>query len=119
MILWYSQKCMHWQLHYLFVRSQTGIEPVYLLVPSKSAEYNVMPLILNAATPVGTVSKPITSSGSKTPDSLRNLIVSDWTNYITCDFPTPPGQLRNTLQVQLLHAACHLTLKNLCTCDCD
>ena len=38
---------------------------MYLLVPSKNAECNVMPPILNAATPVGAVSNTMTSSGSK------------------------------------------------------
>ena len=70
---------------------------MYLLVPSRSAECNVMPLMLNAATPVGTVSNTMTSSGSKVADCLRNLVVSEWINHMTCDLPTPPGPLRNTL----------------------
>ena len=45
-----------------------------------------MPLILNAATPVGAVSNTITSSGSKVPDNLSNFNVSEWTNFMTCDF---------------------------------
>ena len=42
----------------------SGWKPEYLLVPSKNAECKVMPLILNAATPVGAVSNNMTSSGS-------------------------------------------------------
>ena len=40
---------------------------MYLLVPSSSAECNVMPLMLKAATPVGAVSNTI-SSGSNVPE---------------------------------------------------
>ena len=53
--------------------------------------------MLNAATPVGAVSNTMTSSGSKVPDRLRNLMVSEWINVMTCDLPTPPGPLRNTV----------------------
>ena len=72
----------------------SGWKPVYLLVPSSSA---VMPLMLNAATPVGAVSNTMTSSGSNAPDCSKNLIVSEGINRMTCDLPTLPGPLRNTL----------------------
>ena len=39
-------------------------DKLYLAVPSRTAEWRVMPLILNVATPVGAVSNAITSSGS-------------------------------------------------------
>ena len=42
---------------------------------NRKAECKVMPLILNAATPVGAVSNTITSSGSIAPDNLKNLSV--------------------------------------------
>ena len=61
----------------------SGWKPVYLLVPSSSAECNVMPLMLNAATPVGAVSNTMTSSGSKAPNCLRNLIVSECIDHMT------------------------------------
>ena len=70
---------------------------MYLLRPRRNAECNVMPFILNAATPVGAVSNTVTSSGSSMPDSLRNLSESEWISLITWDLPTPPGPLRNTL----------------------
>jgi len=84
------------------------LKPI-ILRPSSSAERKVMPLILNAATPVGTVSNtssPVgtvsnTSSGSKVPESLRSLRVSECTNHMTWDFPTPPGPLHDkVLQLQ-------------------
>ena len=75
----------------------SGWKPVYLLVPSRGAECNVMPLMFNVATPVGAVSNTMTSFGSKVPDCLRSLIVSELISYMTYDLPTPPGPLRKTL----------------------
>jgi len=53
-----------------------------ILQPSSSAECKVMPLILNAATPVGAVSNTAISSGSILPESLRSLRVSECTNLM-------------------------------------
>ena len=43
-------------------------------VPSRSAEWIVIPWILNAATPVGAVSNTTTSSGSTCPERSNNLL---------------------------------------------
>ena len=59
------------------------LKSLYLLRPGKSAECNVMPLIFNAATPVGGVSTTMTSSGSNVPDNLKNYGVSEWISVIT------------------------------------
>lgn len=69
---------------------------MYLLRPSSNAECNVMPLMLNAATPVGAVSNTVISSGSIVPDRRRSFKVSDWISLTTWDFPTPSGPLRKT-----------------------
>lgn len=47
-----------------------GWKPLYLLCPSRNAECNVMPLILNAVTPVGAVNNAVTSPGSKVPEAI-------------------------------------------------
>ena len=70
--------------------------PPYLLRPSSIAECKVMPLMLNAVTPVGAVSNTVTSSGSIVPENLRSLRVLEYINLMTWDFLTPPGPLRNT-----------------------
>ena len=54
-----------------------GWKRLYLLRPNSNAECNVMPLMLNAATPVGAVNNTVTSSGCIVPDSFSNLSVSE------------------------------------------
>jgi len=53
------------------------LKPTTLTTSSSSAECKVMPLILNAATPVGAASNTTISSGSKLPESLSSLRVSE------------------------------------------
>ena len=50
-----------------------------------------MPLMLNAATPVGAVSNVTTLSGSNVPDNLSSFSLSECIGFIMCDFPTPQG----------------------------
>ena len=64
-------------------------DKLYLAVPSRKAEWRVMPLILNAATPVEAVGNAITSSGSNlSPASLRNLMVSEWIYHMGFAYST-------------------------------